>query len=207
MYFMSFLLVLLHSGFSLAAPRIPLGRSARGTVTTLSVASTSFSGSGCPEGATDISTDRWENFSFRLPGFKAKTGPSSAVAERSVNCQAHSNFGVSTTGWQFALKEHWSKGYLETDGAGVTLTQYLTVYFSHDAANAATTVQYIRSNDNLTISKNLSLHTTISEATLIWSPCDGSSILNVNFHIAFTGATRNVTAYYGANNNVLVSEQ
>ncbi|KAI8956415.1 hypothetical protein F4801DRAFT_16855 [Xylaria longipes] len=200
------LLVLLHSGLSSAAPQILPRLPARDPFTLPSVVSTSFSGSGCPQGTTDASADLWENFSFTLPSFKAKTGPSSAVAERSVNCQGHVNFGGSTTGWQFALKEHWSKGYLELDGAGVTLTQYLTVYFSQDAANTATTVQSIPSKDNSTVS-DLSLHTTIPEAALVWSPCNSGGILNVNFRMAFTGATRNVTAYYGAGKNISVSEQ
>ncbi|KAI0448589.1 hypothetical protein F5B21DRAFT_509991 [Xylaria acuta] len=207
MYLTSIFFVFLHSSLSSAAPRIPLRLSPRDTFTPPSVVSTSFSGSGCPQGTTDASADLWDNFSFKLPSFKVKTGPSSPVAERSVNCQTHVNFGGSTTGWQFALKEHWSNGYLELDGAGVTLSQYLTVYFSQDAANTATTVQSIPSKDNSTVSKHLSLHTTIPEATLIWSPCNGGGILNVNFRMAFTGATRNVTAYYGAGKNLSVSEQ
>lgn len=135
MYIASALLIFLHAGFSSAAPQIPSRLSARDTFTPPSVVSTSFSGSGCPQGTTDAPASLWENFAFKLPSFKVKAGPSSAISERSVNCQTHINFGGSTTGWQFALKEHWSEGYLELDGAGVTLSQYLTVYFSQDAAN------------------------------------------------------------------------
>ncbi|KAI1746789.1 hypothetical protein F4782DRAFT_472553 [Xylaria castorea] len=207
MHFISILLVFLHSALSSAAPRIPSRLSAPNTFTPPSVVSTSFSGSGCPQGTTDASVDLWEKLSFKLPSFKVKAGPSSAVVERSVNCQAHVNFRGSATGWQFALKEHWSKGYLELDGAGVTLTQYLTVYFSQDAINTATIFRSIPSKENSTISKKLSLHTIIPEAALIWSPCDGGGIINVNFRMAFTVATRNVTAYYGAGKNVSVSEQ
>ncbi|KAI0444051.1 hypothetical protein F4803DRAFT_561108 [Xylaria telfairii] len=207
MYLTSILLVFLHAGFSSAAPKTPPRLSARDTFTPPSVVSTSFSGSGCPQGTTNASASLWENFAFKLPSFKVRAGPSSAVTERSVNCQAHINLGGSTAGWQFALKEHWSEGYLELDGAGVTLSQYLTVYFSQDAANTATTVQSIPSKDNSTVSKDLSLHTTIPEAALIWSPCNGGGIINVNFRMAFSGATGNVTAYYGANKNLSVSEQ
>ncbi|KAI1120906.1 hypothetical protein F5Y10DRAFT_113446 [Nemania abortiva] len=202
------LVALLQFGLSEAAPRTTSILSTRDTFTPPAIASTSFSGSGCPQGTTDAPTaGLWEHFSFGLPSFKAKTGPLSAVADRSVNCQAHLNFGASPTGWQFALKNHWSNGYFEFDGAGVTLTQYLTVYFSQNAANTATTAQSIPSTDNAAVSGSLSLHTSIPEAALIWSPCSGSGILNVNFRMAFTGATRNVTAYYGASKNSSVSEQ
>ncbi|KAJ8121216.1 hypothetical protein O1611_g10158 [Lasiodiplodia mahajangana] len=203
----SILLVLLRSGLSAAAPRISI-LPARDTFTPPAIASTSFSGNGCPQGSTDPSTvGLWENFSFNLPSFKVKTGPSSAVTDKSVNCQAHLNFGASPTGWQFALKDHWSNGHFEFDGAGVTLTQFVTVYFSQDAANTATTAQSIPTTDNAAVSKDLNLHTTIPEAALIWSPCSGSGILNVNFRMAFSGATRNVTAYYGPSKNSSVSEQ
>ncbi|KAI0196334.1 hypothetical protein EV127DRAFT_128857 [Xylaria flabelliformis] len=207
MYFTSLLLVFLHSGLSSAAPRIPPRLSASSTFTPPSVISTSFSGNGCPQGTTDASVDLWEKPSFKLPSFKVKAGPSSVITERTVNCQAHVNFRGSATGWQFALKEHWSRGYLELDGAGVTLTQYLTMYFSQDAANTATVVQSIPSKENSAVSRQLSLHTTVPETALIWSPCDGSGILNVNFRMAFTGATSNVAAYYGAGRNLSVTEQ
>ncbi|GAW20225.1 hypothetical protein ANO14919_097220 [Xylariales sp. No.14919] len=208
MYLNGALLVLLQSSLSVAAPRALSALRVRDTFTPPAVVSTSFSGSGCPQGTTDASTAGiWEHFSFDLPSFKAKTGPSSDVTERTVNCQAHLNFGGAKTGWQFALKDHWSKGHFETDGAGLTLTQYLTVYFSQDAANTATTVQSIPSTDNSNVSKDLNLHTTIPEAALIWSPCSGGGILNVNFRVAFTGATSNVTAYYGPSRNSSVNEQ
>ncbi|TGJ83111.1 hypothetical protein E0Z10_g5666 [Xylaria hypoxylon] len=208
MYLTSALLVLLQSGLSAAAPRISSALRTRDTFAPPAVVSTSFSGSGCPQGTTGASTAGvWENFSFDLPSFKVKTGPSSDITERSVNCQAHLNFGGPTTGWQFALKNHWSTGHFETDGTGVTLTQYLTVYFSQDAANTATTVQSIPSTDNSNVSKDLNLHTSIPEVALIWSPCKASGILNVNFRMAFSGATSNVTAYYGASSNSSVSEQ
>ncbi|KAJ3575112.1 hypothetical protein NPX13_g4139 [Xylaria arbuscula] len=187
---------------SIAAPLIPSMLSIRDTFTPPTIVSSSFSGNGCPQGTTDASTaGLWEHFFFKLPSFKAKTGPSSSPAERTVNCQAHINFGGSTAGWQFALKEHWSKGFLEIDGAGVTLTQYLTVYFSQDAANTATTVQSVPSTEDSGVSKELKLHTTIAEDALIWSPCNGAGILNVNFRVAFTSATSDVAAYYGASKN------
>ncbi|KAI0905542.1 hypothetical protein F4823DRAFT_627736 [Ustulina deusta] len=179
MHLTSALLVLPQPGLSTAAPRISSVLLNRGAFTPPAVV-------------------LWAHFSFDLPSFKAKAGPSSDVAERTANCQAHLNFGGSTTGWQFALKDHRSKGHFQIDGVGVTLTQYLTVYFSQDAVNTATTVQSVPSTGNLAVSKDLELHTSIPEAALIWSPCSEWS---------FSGATRNVTAYYGASKNLSVSEQ
>ncbi|KAI1421606.1 hypothetical protein F5Y12DRAFT_718214 [Xylaria sp. FL1777] len=208
MHLTSALLILLQSCLSTAAPRVSSALPIRDALVPPTVVSTSFSGSGCPQGTTKAQTaGLWEHFSFDLPSFKAKTGPSSDVAERTVNCQVHLNFGGPTTGWQFALKDHWSRGHFEIAGAGVTLTQYLTVYFSQDPANTATTVQSVSSVDDLAVSKDLRLHTSIPEGALIWSPCNGNGILNVNFRIAFSGATSSVTAYYGASKNSSVSEQ
>ncbi|KAI1345371.1 hypothetical protein F5Y01DRAFT_66308 [Xylaria sp. FL0043] len=203
------LFILFQSALSTAAPHIYSALPNRDAFTPPAIVSTSFSGNGCPQGTTEASTaGPWKHFSFYLPSFKVETGPSISVAERTVNCQAHINFGASTkTGWQFALKDHWSRGHFEIDGAGVTLTQYLTVYFSQDAANTTTTAQSVSSTDNLPHSKELKLHTSIPEAALVWSPCSGAGILNVNFRMAFTGATNNVTAYYGAGKNSSVSEQ
>jgi hypothetical protein len=204
--------VLLQSVLSAAAPRVSPALRVPDNVTPPAVLSTSFSGSGCPQGTTGAptptgSSSLWEHFSFDLPSFfKVKIGPSSTAAERTVNCQAHVNFQGSAGGWQFALKEHWSRGYLETHGAGVTLTQYLTVYFSQDAAASTTAVRSVPST-NSTVSKSLDLHTVIPEASLIWSPCSGGSLLNVNFRMAFTGPASNVTAFYGAGKSWPVSEQ
>ncbi|KAI0967112.1 hypothetical protein F4678DRAFT_259856 [Xylaria arbuscula] len=198
------LLVLIQSYLSAAAPRLHV----RDAFTPPAALSTSFSGNGCPQGTTDASTaSLWNHFSFDLPSFKVKSGPSSVITERTVNCQAHVNFAASSAGWQFALQDHWSNGHVQIDGAGVTLTQYLTVYFSQDAANTATTVQSISGTDGSAVSKELKLHTNIPEEDLIWSPCDGAGILNVNFRMAFTGATTDVAAYYGASKNSSVSER
>ncbi|KAI0508517.1 hypothetical protein F5B22DRAFT_400423 [Xylaria bambusicola] len=207
MHFPSALLILLQSGLSAAAPLIPSLLSIRDTFTPPTVLSASFSGNGCPQGSTDAPTGGlWEHSFFKLPSFKAKIGPSSSVTERTVNCQGHISIGGST-GWQFALKDHWSKGYLEIEGAGVTLTQYVTVYFSQNPAKTATTVQSVPSTDDSGLSKELKLHSTIPEDALIWSPCDNSGILNVNFRMAFTSTASNSSAYYGASKNSSVTEQ
>ncbi|KAI1175419.1 hypothetical protein F4777DRAFT_579085 [Nemania sp. FL0916] len=201
------LLALLQLGLSAAAPPTDPIRGIQDNPASEAVVSVSFSGSGCPQGTTNASTTGlWEHFAFDLPSFRAASGPTSSVSERTVNCQAHMNF-EAPTGWQFALKEHLSRGHFEADHAGVTLSQYLTVYLSQDAAHTATVTRSIPSTGNPATSKTLRLHTTIPDTALIWSPCNGSGILNVNFRMAFTGTTGNVTAYYGAGNNVPVSEQ
>ncbi|GAP93491.2 putative secreted protein [Rosellinia necatrix] len=207
MHLLSVVLVSLLPTLSTAAPQVTSTPPATDAFTPPAVVSVSFSGSGCPQGTTDApDSSLWENFTFDLPSFKAKIGPSSTVAERTVNCQAHVNLRSSTAGWQFALKDHWSRGYFENNGAGATLTQYLTVYFSQDAADTATAARSIPSS-NSTVSKSLDLHTSIPEPALVWSPCGGSSILNVNFRMAFTGAASGAAAYYGPGKSWPVSER
>lgn len=89
-----------------------------------------LSGNGCPQGSTVVSTAHiWDNFSFDLPKFQVAIGGSSSPVKKSVNCQAHLNVG-SSSGWQFALKDVWSTGHLDLEGPGVTLTQYITQYYS-----------------------------------------------------------------------------
>ncbi|KAI8629089.1 hypothetical protein F5Y19DRAFT_475650 [Xylariaceae sp. FL1651] len=200
-------LFFLLSGLSAAAPQIPVMLSTRDTFTPPKVLSTSFSGNGCPQGATAVPiSSSWEHFAFTLPGFSAAYGASSPVSTRTVNCQGHLNLGA-TPGWQFTLKDLWSTGYLELEGPGVTLTQYVTVYFSQDAAQTTTTTQSISSPANATVSKNLALHAAIPASSLVWSPCSSSGIMNVNFRMAFTSSNQNSRGYYGPGKNSSVTER
>lgn len=96
------------------------------------IKSVSFSGNGCPQagGGKQISGG-WQHFAFTLPDFAASYGGSKP---RSVNCQAHMSLGGGESGWQVAIKDIWTKGHLELE-PDVKLTQFITVYYSQDAAN------------------------------------------------------------------------
>lgn len=104
------------------------------------IRSVSFSGNGCPQsGGLKQISGGWQHFAFTLPDFAASYGGSKPT---SVNCQAHMNLEGGEPGWQVAVKEVWTKGHLELE-PNVKLSQYITAYYSQNAAN---TVRLISPN-------------------------------------------------------------
>ncbi|KAI1268824.1 hypothetical protein F5Y18DRAFT_423054 [Xylariaceae sp. FL1019] len=174
------------------------------------IISSSFSGNGCPQTAQPkLISSTWSNFSFRLPAFEVSTD--GGVQAKTQNCQAHLNLGGGTPGWAVALRDLWSTGHVTLEGEGVTLTEYLTVYFSQDAGSTATATQSITNTGNSTIPRNLNWHTIMPSEDLIWSPCIGEDgdvgIVNVNFRVALTSSDANAYGYYGAGVNSSVQER
>ncbi|KAI1774851.1 hypothetical protein F4818DRAFT_53776 [Hypoxylon cercidicola] len=196
------------------------------------IRSVSFSGNGCPQsGGTKHVSGGWQHFAFTLPDFAASYGGSKP---KSVNCQAHMNLEGGEPGWQVAVKEIWTKGHLELE-PDVKLTQYITAYYSQDAANTVrqtsrwihvygmpmavanwaliqvSAVQTVTSPPDSTLSKDVTLHSTIPSESIVWSPCTGSNgnvgILNVNFRIAFTSANADSYGFYGGGRNSTVNER
>lgn len=53
---------------------------------------------------------------------------------RTANCQAHVSLADGAPGWQVGLRDLWSRGHVELE-PGVTLKQYVTVFYSQDAGN------------------------------------------------------------------------
>ncbi|XXG98034.1 hypothetical protein Hte_004351 [Hypoxylon texense] len=96
------------------------------------IRSVSFSGNGCPQnGGLKQISGGWQHFAFTLPDFAASYGGSKPT---SVNCQAHMNLEGGEPGWQVAIKDVWTKGHVELE-PNVKLSQYITAYYSQDAAN------------------------------------------------------------------------
>ncbi|KAI1377021.1 hypothetical protein F4677DRAFT_417078 [Hypoxylon crocopeplum] len=171
------------------------------------IQSVSFSGNGCPQnGGKKWISGGWQHFAFTLPDFAASYGGSKP---KSVNCQAHMNLAGGEPGWQVALKDTWTKGHLELD-PDVKLTQFITTYYSQDAANTISTVQTVTTPSNSSIVQDITIHSSIPKESVVWSPCAGSSgvvgILNVNFRVAFTSTNGASYAYFGGGKNSSVSE-
>ncbi|KAI1415447.1 hypothetical protein F5Y13DRAFT_144405 [Hypoxylon sp. FL1857] len=172
------------------------------------IKSVSFSGNGCPQdGGKKQISGGWQYFSVTLPDFAASYGGSKP---KTVNCQAHMNLEGGEPGWQVALKDIWTKGHLELEPE-VKLTQYITTYYSQDAANTGSTVQTVTTPSNSSLSRDITIHSTIPKESTVWSPCTGSDgnvgLLNVNFRIAFTSPNTNSYAYFGGGKNSTVSER
>ncbi|KAI2611904.1 hypothetical protein GGR54DRAFT_334293 [Hypoxylon sp. NC1633] len=172
------------------------------------IESVSFSGNGCPQsGGFKQISGGWQHFAFTLPDFAASYGGSKP---KSVNCQAHMNLAGGEPGWQVALKDVWTQGFLELE-PDVKLSQYITTYYSQDAADTISTVQTVTNPSGSTLAKDITIHSSIPKESVIWSHCTGSDgdvgILNVNFRIAFTSTSDAAYGYFGGGKNSTVKER
>ncbi|KAI1817905.1 hypothetical protein GGS20DRAFT_422803 [Poronia punctata] len=202
--FVSGLLILLQTCLSTAAPpEIPASLSKwREEIAQPQIISASFSGNGCPQGTTTTTTTTKgirDQFTVRLAKFKVATTP---PEDKTANCQAHINLGPVRSGQQFALSDFWSTGNLVLRGEGIiTLSQYVTIYFSRKAKDSTTAVSRISSSSSSRpIDRDVILHTKIPRDELVWSDCGGGGegLLNVNFRMAFTSMSPDdPEAYYG----------
>ncbi|KAI2617658.1 hypothetical protein GGS26DRAFT_575893 [Hypomontagnella submonticulosa] len=205
-----FSLTLLFAGCTAAAPQkiLTSPEASEAPFSPPTIQSVSFSGNGCPQdGGKRRVWGGFEHFSFTLPDFVATYGGSKP---KSVNCQAHMNLAGGEPGWQVALKDVWTKGHVELE-PNVKLSQYVTTYYSQDAANTISTVQSLSSPSNSTFSRDVTLHAGIPSESAVWSPCTGRNgyvgILNVNFRIALTSTNAASYGYYGGGKNSTVTER
>ncbi|KAI0834409.1 hypothetical protein F5Y06DRAFT_289877 [Hypoxylon sp. FL0890] len=165
------------------------------------VKAVSFSGNGFPQdGLRKWISGGWRHFAFTLPDFTASYGGSKP---RTVNCQAHMNLVGGEPGWQVALKDVWTKGYLELDPE-VKLTQFITTYYSQDAANTVLT-----SPSNSSLTRDITIRSSIPKESFVWSPCMGldgyDGLINVNFRLAFTSTSVNSYGSFGGGKNLSAS--
>ncbi|KAI1467722.1 uncharacterized protein F4812DRAFT_406853 [Daldinia caldariorum] len=172
------------------------------------IKSVSFSGSGCPQsGSSKQVSGGWQHFTFTLPDFAASYGGSKPT---SVNCQAHMSLTGGEPGWQVALRDVWTQGHVELE-PDVKLTQYITAYYSQDAANTISTAQTLTSPSNSSLARDITTHSGIPKESAVWSPCSGPSgnvgILNVNFRVAFTSPNSHSYGYFGGGKNSTVREK
>ncbi|OTB15759.1 hypothetical protein K445DRAFT_317403 [Daldinia sp. EC12] len=127
-------LTLFFATCSAAAPQKPMAfpDASEAPFTPPTIRSISFSGNGCPQsGGKKQVSGGWQHFTFTLPDFAASYGGSKPT---SVNCQAHMSLEGGEPGWQVALKDVWTRGHVELE-PDVSLTQFITTYYSQDAAN------------------------------------------------------------------------
>ena len=96
-----------------------------------------YSGSGCRQGSKTPplrTGGGWRDLGFVLPDFVVSYGAGGGPAASTVNCQAHVDLVAGAPGWQVGIRDVWSRGRAELD-PGVTLKQFVTVFYSQDAAN------------------------------------------------------------------------
>ncbi|KAI5862497.1 hypothetical protein GGS23DRAFT_610153 [Durotheca rogersii] len=177
----------------------------------------SFSGSGCPQDGAGrkLVSGGWQHFAVTLPDFAAAIGGGAGVAARSASCQAHARLGAAAPGWQVALRDVWTAGRAELRGPGVRLAQFVTTYFSEDAARTVSASQTVAETAvdgaPAAVAEDVQVHARIPADSLVWSPCTGPDgyvgLVNVNFRVAFTSANKAASGYFGASKNATVSER
>ncbi|XDG07353.1 hypothetical protein ABKA04_006968 [Annulohypoxylon sp. FPYF3050] len=157
----------------------------------ITIVSASASGNGCPQGTvtTDLSPERTV-ITFGFDAFQVYTGPGTTPSDKSKNCQLHLNLKYPG-GFQFAVVESTYHGYAQLE-EGVTGTFYSTYYFSQDAAATTTTRTSIDGGGLWLDGQVYTKQDQVPTASIIWSPCGATGILNVNNRIALTSS--NTTA-------------
>ncbi|KAI0161965.1 hypothetical protein GGR57DRAFT_307682 [Xylariaceae sp. FL1272] len=155
--------------------------------TEIAIVSVSASGNGCPQGTvtTDLSPDR-SLVTFGFDAFQTYIGPGTSIADRTKNCQLHLNLKYPG-GFQYSVVESTYHGYAQLE-KGVTGTFYSTYYFSQDAAATTTTETSITGGDVWEFGDVYTKQDQVPTASVIWSPCGASGILNVNNRIALTSS-------------------
>ncbi|KAI1635540.1 hypothetical protein F4809DRAFT_642418 [Biscogniauxia mediterranea] len=153
----------------------------------ISIVSATASGNGCPQGTvtTNISPDRTV-LTFGFDAFQTYIGPGTVISDRSKNCQLHLNLKYPG-GFQFAVVESTYHGYAQLE-EGITGTFYSTYYFSQDAAATTTTQTSIQGGGLWEGGDVYTKQDQVPTASIIWSPCGATGILNVNNRIALTSS-------------------
>ncbi|KAI0173687.1 hypothetical protein GGR52DRAFT_401097 [Hypoxylon sp. FL1284] len=153
----------------------------------ITIVSASASGNGCPQGTvtSDLSTDG-KVITFGFDAFQVYTGPDTKQSDKSKNCQLHLNLKYPG-GFQYAVVESTYHGYAQLE-SGVTGTFYSTYYFSQDAAATTTTRTSIEGGGTWADGQVYTKQDLVPTASIIWSPCGASGILNVNNRVALTSS-------------------
>ncbi|KAI0011430.1 hypothetical protein F4779DRAFT_637254 [Xylariaceae sp. FL0662B] len=153
----------------------------------IQIISASASGNGCPQGTvtTDLSTDRTV-ITFGFDAFQVYIGPGTKASDKTKNCQLHLNLKYPG-GFQFAIVESTYHGYAQLE-ENVTGTFYSTYYFSQDAAATTTTQTSITGGGIWEAGQVYTKQDQVPTASVIWSPCGASGILNVNNRVALTSS-------------------
>jgi hypothetical protein len=154
--------------------------------TKVTIGSSTYSGNGCPQGSvsTILSDDRTV-VTFGFDSFQAFIGPKSAQADKSKNCAIHINLNYPP-GFQMSVMQATYHGYVRLDD-GVSAQLYTSYFFSQAADKSATSRATLRGAE-YKAGKVYEKKDQIENASVVWSPCGASGILNVNNRIALTSS-------------------
>jgi hypothetical protein len=153
----------------------------------IQITSATWSGNGCPANtvSTNISPDRTV-ITFGFSSFQTYIGPGVSPIERSKNCQLHLNLKYPG-GFQFAVVDSTYHGFALLE-PGVTGTFLSTYFFSQDASATTTTRTEIRGDALWSQGQVYTKSDSVPTASLIYSPCGATGILNINNRISLTSS-------------------
>jgi len=149
----------------------------------IQIVSATWSGNGCPSNSvsTSISPDRTV-ITFGFDSFQTYIGPGIAPQENNKNCALHLNLKYPG-GFQFAVVDSTYHGFALLE-EGVTGSFFSTYFFSQDAAATTSTRTTITGGGVWADGQVYTKADSVPTASLIFSPCGASGILNINNRIS-----------------------
>jgi hypothetical protein len=156
----------------------------------IQIVSATWSGNGCPSNSvsTSISPDRTV-ITFGFDAFQTYIGPTTPVQENNKNCALHLNLKYPG-GFQFAVVDSTYHGFAILE-EGVTGSFFSTYFFSQDASATTTTRTTITGGGIWAEGQVYTKADTVPTASLIFSPCGATGILNINNRISLRSSNPN----------------
>lgn len=164
----------------------PLDQSTQQAPQQVTISSSTYSGSGCPQGSVSsiISPDK-TTITFGFDSFQALIGPSAPQGGQNKNCQLHLDLRYPS-GFQMSLMTATYHGFVRLD-AGVQANFISQYYFSQAAAKTANSRITLSGPDYLN-GRMYTKEDKIENASVVWSPCGANGILNINNRIALSNS-------------------
>jgi hypothetical protein len=158
----------------------------------IQIVSATWSGNGCPSNSvsTSISPDRTV-ITFGFDKFQTYIGPNVSPLEKSKNCALHLDLKYPG-GFQFSVVESTYHGFALLEN-GVTGTFFSTYFFSQDASATTTTRTTINGGGVWAEGQVYTKSDSVPTASLIFSPCGASGILNINNRISLTSSSNSAS--------------
>ncbi|KAF2458412.1 hypothetical protein BDY21DRAFT_385436 [Lineolata rhizophorae] len=151
---------------------------------TVQIMDVAYGGSGCPQGTvgTAISEDR-TTMTLIFDEYVASLSPQTPVTENRKNCQINVELQYPG-GFQYSVFSADYRGYAAVD-QGVTGTIRSTYYFSGQTAQCSTEAVFEGPMDG-----DYLKHDEADNASIVWSPCGESGMLNINSQVRLTTSDR-----------------
>lgn len=152
----------------------------------VAVRSVVHAGTGCPAGSLDTSSPRGASeFLLVWESFSAHAGPNVPLRDARKNCQVNLDIDY-TNGWQYAVESIQYSGHVRLT-EGTEALAGAAYYFQ-----GSTETSRFNTVFEGPINRRFRIIDAADDADLVWSTCDASRSLNINFqvrmnHVASSG--------------------